>query len=403
MATATASRPRTQPRKPAFRIYIVRQRAIREVHLRPWLAVTVAVLGGLFFVSYFAATGYLVFRDDLLAASFARQARQRVAYEDRIASLRADIDRLSGRQLLNQEEFEERLEDVASRQALLDQRQKSLADLGRAARSAGLVVPDNAAFEDGASEDVDDLTTGSIDAPADRDPGLALAVVETSLDDLAENQVAFLEEVASDAAERSGRIATVLEEVGRNVPKAKGNEDAMGGPFIPMPSDADPETFRDGVELATAQIEHFETLKETASGLPLMTPMSRASITSRFGMRTDPFRRRPAMHSGIDFRAPSGEPAKATAPGKVISAGYNRGYGYMVEIDHGGGLTTRFAHLSKIVTKKGQSVAKGDIIGRTGSTGRSTGPHLHYEIRVNGRATDPMIFIRAGEQLSPLL
>jgi murein DD-endopeptidase MepM/ murein hydrolase activator NlpD len=75
----------------------------------------------------------------------------------------------------------------------------------------------------------------------------------------------------------------------------------------------------------------------------------------------------------------------------------------MVEIDHGRGLTTRFAHLSKIVAKKGQIVAKGDIIGRTGSTGRSTGPHLHYEIRVNGRPIDPMTFIHAGEELSPLL
>ena len=234
MATATASRPTTQPRKPAFRIYIVRQRAIRELHVRPWLAVAVAVLGGLFFVTYFAATGYLVFRDDLLAASFARQARQRVAYEDRIAALRADIDRLSGRQLLNQEEFEERLEDVATRQAMLDERQKSLADLGKAAKSAGLVVPDNDTSEDGETAD-DELTTGSIDAPADREPGLMLDVVETSLDDLAENQVSFLEEIASDAAERSERIVAVLEEVGRDVPKETGNEDAMGGPFIPMP------------------------------------------------------------------------------------------------------------------------------------------------------------------------
>jgi murein DD-endopeptidase MepM/ murein hydrolase activator NlpD len=402
MATAAASRPRTQPKKPSFRIYIVRQRAIREVHLRPWLAATVAVLGGLFFVTYFAATGYLVFRDDLLAASFARQARQRIAYEDRIAALRADIDRLSGRQLLNQEEFEERLEDVASRQAMLDERQKSLADLGRAAKSAGLIMPASDTSEDRETAD-DELTTGSIDAPAAREPGLTLDVVETSLDDLAANQVSFLEEIASDAAERSGRIETVLEEVGRDVPKDNGNEDAMGGPFIAMPSDVDPETFRDAVEVVTAQVERFETLKQTASGLPLMTPMSRASITSRFGVRTDPFRRRPAMHTGIDFRAPSGEPAKATAPGKVISAGYNRGYGYMVEIDHGRGLTTRFAHLSKIVAKKGQIVAKGDIIGRTGSTGRSTGPHLHYEIRVNGRPIDPMTFIRAGEHLSPLL
>jgi murein DD-endopeptidase MepM/ murein hydrolase activator NlpD len=372
------------------------------LHVRPWLALTAIVVGGLFFVTYFAATGYLVFRDDLLAASFARQARQKQAYEDRIASLRVDIDRLSSRQLLNQEEFEERLEDVASRQAMLDERQEILAGLGRAARSAGLAAPGKDASGDGTAKD-DDLTTGSIDPPADGDPALTLDVVETSLDDLAENQVSFLEEIASNAAERSERIAAVLEEVGRDIPKEAGNEDAMGGPFVPMPSDVDPETFRDGVELATAEVERFETLQETASGLPLMTPMSRASITSRFGVRKDPFRRRPAMHTGIDFRAPSGEPAKATAPGRVITAGYSRGYGYMVEIDHGDGLTTRFAHLSKIVAKKGQTVAKGDIIGRTGSTGRSTGPHLHYEIRVNGRAIDPMTFIRAGEELSPVL
>jgi hypothetical protein len=403
MATATASQPTTQPKKPACRIYIVRKRTIRELHVRPWLAISTAVLGLLFFVAYFAATGYLVFRDDLLAASFARQARQRVAYEDRIASLRADIDRLSGRQLLNQEEFEERLEDVASRQAMLDERQKSLADLGEAAKSAGLALPDQDTTDEDETESDDSLTTGSIEEPAGRDPGLTLDVVETSLDDLAESQVAFLEQVASDAAERSERIVAALEEVGRGVPGKASNEDAMGGPFVPMPGDVDLDTVRDGVELAAVQIERLETLKETASGLPLMTPMSRASITSRFGMRTDPFRRRPAMHTGIDFRAPSGEPAKATAPGKIISAGYNRGYGYMVEIDHGGGLTTRFAHLSKIVAKKGQSVARGDIIGRTGSTGRSTGPHLHYEIRVKGRAIDPMTFIRAGEELSPLL
>jgi murein DD-endopeptidase MepM/ murein hydrolase activator NlpD len=383
-------------------VYIVRQRTIRELPVRPWLVITTAVLGLVFFVSYFAATGYLVFRDDLLAASFARQARQKVAYEDRIASLRTEIDRLSSRQFLNQEEFEERLADVASRQEALDERQESLAELGAAARGAGIAAPSKRASNDSGSDD-DALITGSIDPASDTDPALALDDVENSLSDLAESQVAYLEEVATHAADRSDRLAAALDEVGRGVPKKKGQNDAMGGPFVPMPSDADIDTFRDGVELAKAQIDRFETLREKANGLPLLAPMSRGSITSRFGMRTDPFRRRPAMHTGIDFRTPSGEPAKATAPGKVISAGYNRGYGYMVEIDHGGGLTTRFAHLSKIVAKTGQTVAKGDIVGRTGSTGRSTGPHLHYEIRVNGRAIDPMTFIRAGDEVTPLL
>lgn len=402
MATAPASRSGARQKKPAFRVYIVRQRTIRELPVRPWLVVATAVLGFVFFVSYFAATGYLVFRDDLLAASFARQARQKVAYEDRIASLRAEIDLLSSRQFLNQEEFEARLAEVANRQEALGERQESLAELGAAARDAGMAAPAKRAANDSGSED-DALITGSIDPASGADPALALDVVEDSLSDLAESQVAFIEEVATHAAERSDRLAAALAEVGRGVPKKKGQSDAMGGPFVPMPSDADIDTFRDGVELAKAQIDRFETLREKANGLPLLAPMSRGSITSRFGMRTDPFRRRPAMHTGIDFRAVSGEAAKATAPGKVISAGYNRGYGYMIEIDHGGGLTTRFAHLSKIVAKTGQTVAKGDVIGRTGSTGRSTGPHLHYEIRVNGRPIDPMTFIRAGDEVTPLL
>ena len=399
MATASPSRTAARPRKPACRIYIVRKKTIREIHVRPWLVLTLAAFGMAFFVAYFAATGYLFFRDDLLAASYAREARQKQAYEDRIASLRVDIDRLASRQLLDQEAFEARLQTVASRQAALDERQEILAGLSKAARNAGLVTAPKESG-DGAESD-DAITTGSI-APGESGPDQMLAGVETSLDDLGVQQVAFLEEVAAKAAERSDRIVAVLKEIGRSPPKARGGS-AMGGPFVPMPSNADPETFRDGVELVKAEVVRFEKLQETASGLPLSTPMSKGSITSRFGMRTDPFRRRPAMHTGIDFRAPTGQPARATAGGKVISAGYNRGYGNMVEIDHGNGLTTRFAHLSKILVKKGQTVGKGDTVGQTGSTGRSTGPHLHYEVRVNGRAVDPMTFIRAGDQILPLL
>jgi murein DD-endopeptidase MepM/ murein hydrolase activator NlpD len=401
MATDETRPSRPNPKKPAFRVYIVRQKTIREVRVRPWLTATAIGLGGVFFLLYFSATGYLVFRDDLLAASFARQARQKQAYEDRIAALRADVDHLASRQLLNQEEFEARLDTVAGRQAVLDARQDILAGLGDAARSAGLVASADATSGEPVGAKDDELTTGSIE-PAP-DAALQLEVVETSLDALAQGQVAFVEELASDVTERTERIAAVLEEIGRDVPGDGKDEEAMGGPFIPLPSDVDPETFRDGVALVTAEVERFETLQDTVSGLPLMTPMSGATITSRFGVRTDPFRRRPAMHTGIDFRAPSGQPARATAAGTVISAGYNRGYGNMVEIDHGGGLTTRFAHLSKILAKKGQKVERGDTVGQTGSTGRSTGPHLHYEIRVNGRAIDPMTFIRAGEELSPLL
>jgi murein DD-endopeptidase MepM/ murein hydrolase activator NlpD len=123
-------------------------------------------------------------------------------------------------------------------------------------------------------------------------------------------------------------------------------------------------------------------------------------LSSGFGVRNDPFVGRPAMHTGLDFRASMGDPARATADGRVTNAGWAGGYGRMVEIDHGNGLATRYGHLSKIDVKVGQVVKTGEVIGEVGSTGRSTGPHLHYETRINGEAVDPQRFLRAGARFA---
>ena len=124
-------------------------------------------------------------------------------------------------------------------------------------------------------------------------------------------------------------------------------------------------------------------------------------MTSPFGVRTDPFFGRPAMHSGIDLRGEIGEPVHATADGRVTRAGRDGGYGNMIEINHGHGLSTRYGHLSKIEVKVGQRVTIGQVIGLIGSTGRSTGPHLHYETRINGEPVNPQKFLRAGLRLGP--
>ena len=116
-------------------------------------------------------------------------------------------------------------------------------------------------------------------------------------------------------------------------------------------------------------------------------------------MRLDPFLGRPAMHTGLDFRGEIGDPVRATATGKVTIAGWSGGYGKMVEIDHGNGFATRYGHLSEILVKVGQTVQIGQTIGLVGSTGRSTGPHLHYETRIDGEAVDPQKFLRAGVRL----
>ena len=105
----------------------------------------------------------------------------------------------------------------------------------------------------------------------------------------------------------------------------------------------------------------------------------------------------------MDFRAAVGTRVHATAPGIVVKAGPSGGYGRMVEIDHGNGFSTRYAHLSVILVEPGQRIKTGDIVGESGSTGRSTGPHLHYEVRRNGDATDPLRFLTAGRTVEPYL
>jgi murein DD-endopeptidase MepM/ murein hydrolase activator NlpD len=122
-------------------------------------------------------------------------------------------------------------------------------------------------------------------------------------------------------------------------------------------------------------------------------------MSSPFGVRTDPFNGRAAMHTGIDMRGEIGEAVHATAAGRITIAGREGGYGNMIEINHGNGLATRYGHLSEIDVKVGQTVRIGEVIGKIGSTGRSTGPHLHYETRVDGEAVNPQKFLRAGLRL----
>jgi murein DD-endopeptidase MepM/ murein hydrolase activator NlpD len=144
-----------------------------------------------------------------------------------------------------------------------------------------------------------------------------------------------------------------------------------------------------------------ERLNRTLALVPYRKPViGEVEFTSGFGVRSDPFLGRPAMHTGLDFRAAMGDPVRATANGKVTSAGWAGGYGRMIEIDHGNGLATRYGHLSEIGVKVGDTIKIGQVIGAVGSTGRSTGPHLHYETRIDGEAVDPQKFLRAGVRLS---
>lgn len=129
---------------------------------------------------------------------------------------------------------------------------------------------------------------------------------------------------------------------------------------------------------------------------PNIWPTDSKRITSRFGYRRDPFTKRKSFHAGIDIGGRINDPIYATAAGKVVASGYQRASGYYITIDHGNGLQTRYMHLNKILVQPGTWVEKGQRIGLLGNTGRSTGPHLHYEIIQHGQLIDPLVFLESS-------
>ena len=194
-------------------------------------------------------------------------------------------------------------------------------------------------------------------------------------------------------ARRAERAEQALRTVGIRAPTGTAGQ---GGPFIAdtrrrMAVPRDP-AFR---ALAT-QLARMEMLEQLLIALPSNLPADRMELSSGFGYRQDPFNGRGAMHAGLDFKGAHGSPIRAAAAGRIAFVGRKGGYGNAVEIDHGHGIMTRYAHLSGFDVRIGQTVTPGQHIARMGSTGRSTGTHLHFEVRVGGTAVNPRRFLEAN-------
>ena len=227
--------------------------------------------------------------------------------------------------------------------------------------------------------------------------------LQTSLDRVEGRQLAALSSVEDGMESRVRRMRGVFTDLGLDMTQmeAATPRTGMGGPYVPVKLTADAGPFERQLYRINITRAQMERLNRTLALVPYRKPViGEVEFTSGFGIRTDPFLGRPAMHTGLDFRAAMGDPVRATANGKVASAGWAGGYGRMVEIDHGNGLSTRYGHLSEISVKVGDPIKIGQVIGAVGSTGRSTGPHLHYETRIDGEAVDPQKFLRAGVRLS---
>ena len=230
-----------------------------------------------------------------------------------------------------------------------------------------------------------------------------VAILQQSLDRIDQAQGQQVSALGLRLAGRVQEVRAALADLGLDVAKVRlpPARQAMGGPLIPLSVTMRPGSFEHRVLQLGEPQAVFGRWRDLAQIVPLRRPLEGDdSTTSNFGMRTDPFTGAAAMHSGMDFRGETGIPIRATGAGKVLRAEVAGGYGNLVEIDHGNGLTTRYAHLSAFDVKPDQIVPPGAVIGRLGSTGRSTGPHLHYETRLSGEATNPLKFIETGTRLS---
>ena len=174
-------------------------------------------------------------------------------------------------------------------------------------------------------------------------------------------------------------------------PARVGGPEGVGGPFESAGNATFKQLFNSWKKL--------DQLQDGVIAVPSDKPIRmNVSFTSGFGVRSDPFHAGAAMHPGIDLAGSYGTPIYATADGTVLRAGWNSGgYGNLVEIDHGRGITTRYGHMSAILVQPGQHITRGQQVGRMGSTGRSTGNHLHYEVRIDGRAVNPIPFMKSTD------
>jgi murein DD-endopeptidase MepM/ murein hydrolase activator NlpD len=285
---------------------------------------------------------YFAFQRDLVTRLMDEQTELQLTYEDRIAELRSRLDRVMSQKMLDQQQVEQRVNALLQWQARISR----------------------------------------------------------SLDKAEQKQTATLSDLEERINLRTRRIQTILADLGVKGSRSTG-PDATGGPFVPVkPGQTDTSAFETQLNRINASSAQIDRVAQTILTVPLGRPViGEADMTSPFGMRKHPIFRRMAIHTGIDLRGDTGDPVRATATGKVTIASRQSGYGNMVEISHGNGLATRFGHLSEINVKVGQVVRIGEIIGSIGSTGLSTGPHLHYETRVNGQPVDPQKFLRAGLSL----
>ena len=380
---------------PERQIYHRSGGTVRYISVSPWQqAIMAAGITALAGWTVFATASFVFGGGETTLAG--GEGKERARYERWVQDLRA-------RESLQRTLLEERSQETAD----LEKKQKALEELLNEMREddgqklsalegdgASLLVEASIEEADRRQSRDEYLMTGGLNVPAARGTSKAIEQDIYRLFDL-------MEDHAAERAERA-RGVLMLTAVGTDNILASSN---IGGPEVSMGSltssasdwSIGDQDFMTRIFQARARIAEMKYYEKVVDSLPLGEPVSVPyRYTSPYGIRVDPFTKRPSPHMGVDLAAYRDAPIVTTGPGSVSYAGARSGYGLLVEVDHGHGFKSRYGHLRSITVSKGDTIRIGDLVGRMGSTGRSTGDHLHYEVWYNGRPYDPNKFLKAG-------
>jgi murein DD-endopeptidase MepM/ murein hydrolase activator NlpD len=348
-------------------------------------------------------------RGDALALSYLSEVEAK-------ARLTAESEILT----LSREEMRQQLKDRGQKLAVVEESRLAantelaetrdvLADLKSNVVSIEIARADLQASLDASDEQLRSAVNEKLAVVTQRQAlGEQVADLSARLESLETAQVGVVSRLGETADQSGEALRKTLDLAGLDVDRLldrmareAGEGRGVGGPLLALDSSAIVSAPGAGLALQIATVERriddLQSLQSLMEHLPLAAPLDEFRVTSNFGRRVDPFTKRLAFHSGVDMASRRRAPVRVTSPGIVTFVGWKGGFGKMVEVDHGLGVRTRYAHLSAIFVKRGQDVDFREKVGLVGSTGRSSGEHLHYEIMVDGRQNDPSNFIKAGQ------
>lgn len=428
---------------PEQRLFLKSDQGMRYVRLRP-ATQAVMLTGCSLFVGWTVIVTAIFLIDSISAGSVRDQAeRAQIAYETRLNAISSERDARASEAQASQERFSVAMDEVSAMQSRLlaseerrreletaveviqttlrrvmgerDDAREQMAALQAEVEANNGPVQTAAAHARELERTVDYLAMALRRAADERDDAVVTA-------QNAEGEVDDLEFTQALADERNERIFAQIEDAVQMsmepldamfqdaglstedlVNQMRASYNGQGGPLMPITmsssgEDPDPEEIRANEVLA--QLDLLNLRRMAAESLPFSMPLRTSyRLSSTFGYRSDPFNGGRRLHSGLDMAGAHGSPIYATADGVVSFAGRQSGYGNVVVLRHAMGFETRYAHMSRIRVQEGQRVSRGDQIGDMGSTGRSTGPHLHYEVRTGGTPRNPMTYITAGRNV----